>query len=202
MAAKIIISLVLFLHLHCQVANGQMLFDGNHLGNWEIANYGTQGEIYIEDDAIILGVGDGLTGITWSDTFPTDNYRISLQAKKINGSDFFCGLTFPVRNSHCTFIVGGWGGALVGLSNIDGLDASQNDYQLYRNFVKDRWYKIGIQVEEGIISAYIDDEEVIRIDSDDHDIGIRADIALSTPVGISAWNTKSAIKNIKLVHLP
>lgn len=183
----------------CQFSNGQNLFDGGQLGKWEITNYGTQGEVYIENNAIILGVGDGLTGITWSDTFPSDNYQISLLAKKLNGSDFFCGLTFPVKDNYCTFIVGGWGGALVGLSSINGLDASQNEYQLYRNFETGRWYKIAVKVENGIISAMIDEEQLIEVDSKEHQISTRADIALSTPLGIAAWNTKSAIKDIFLI---
>lgn len=198
MASKIDFSLLALLLLLCQLSNGQSLFDGRQLGKWEITNYGTQGEVYVENKAIILGVGDGLTGITWSDTFPSDNYQISLLAKKLNGSDFFCGLTFPVDDNHCTFIVGGWGGALVGLSSINGLDASQNEFQLYRNFETDRWYKIAVRVEDGVISAMIDEEQLIEVDSKKHQISTRSDIALSTPLGIAAWNTKSAIKDIFL----
>jgi hypothetical protein len=48
------------------------------------------------------------------------NYEIKLEAKKVTGNDFFCGMTFPVGDSFCSFIVGGWGGPVVGLSSIDG----------------------------------------------------------------------------------
>ncbi|MEZ6113002.1 MAG: hypothetical protein R3C99_18620 [Pirellulaceae bacterium] len=57
---------------------------------------------------------------------PKTNYELSLEAKRLDGTDFFCGLTFPVGDTHCSFIVGGWAGGVVGLSSIDGLDASEN----------------------------------------------------------------------------
>lgn len=45
----------------------------------------------------------------------------------MSSSEFFCGLTVPVRTgTECvSLIVGGWGGSLVGISSIDGLDASE-----------------------------------------------------------------------------
>ena len=45
----------------------------------------------------------------------------------MQGGDFFCGLTFPYGDASCTFVVGGWGGGLVGLSSINGDDASENE---------------------------------------------------------------------------
>lgn len=193
-----IFSCIMFFFFYSPMAISQSLFDGQQLGKWEITNFGTQGEVFVRDNAIVLGVGDGLTGITWNDTFPDDNYLISLRAKKLNGSDFFCGLTFPVQDSHCTFIVGGWGGALVGLSSIDGMDASQNQYKLYRNFKPGQWYKITVKVQDGVIYTMIDEEKLITVDSSEHEISTRADIALSTPLGIAAWNTKSALTDIEL----
>jgi len=181
--------------------HGQSLFNGNDLGKWEVTNYGTQGNIYVEDGTIIFGVGDGLTGITYTDSVPNDNYEISLQAKKINGTDFFCGLTFPVKDNYATLIVGGWGGALVGISNIDGKDASENDYKVYRNFETGQWYRISVKVNNERIVASIDEEELISINFNDHQIDIRSDIVLSTPLGIAAWNTKAAIQEINLTPL-
>ena len=58
-----------------------------------------------------------MTGITWTNEVPTNNYEISLEAMRVEGSDFFCALTFPVGNDPCSFIVGGWGGGVVGLSS-------------------------------------------------------------------------------------
>lgn len=58
---------------------------------------------------------------------PVMNYELSLEAMRVDGSDFFCGLTFPVGSNFCSFIVGGWGGGVVGLSSLNSEDASQNE---------------------------------------------------------------------------
>ena len=47
---------------------------------------------------------------------PKINYEVALDAMRVSGSDFFCGLTVPVNDSFCSLIVGGWGGGLGGVS--------------------------------------------------------------------------------------
>ena len=37
------------------------------------------------------------------------DYELRLEAKRVEGGDFFCGLTFPVGKEYCTLILGGWG---------------------------------------------------------------------------------------------
>ena len=73
---------------------------------------------------------------------PKTNFEISLDAKRVQGHDFFCGLTFPVGDSFASLIVGGWGGAVCGISSIDGNDASSNDTTTRRKFDNDKWYHI------------------------------------------------------------
>ena len=92
----------------------QSLFDGKTLAGWKVTDFGGEGEVTVEDGQIIMRMGQPLTGITWKDgaSIPTDNFEISLQAMKRKGDDFFCALTFPVRDSHATFVVGGWAGVL------------------------------------------------------------------------------------------
>ena len=75
---------------------------------------------------------------------------------RVDGIDFFCGLTFPVADSHASFIVGGWGGTVVGISSIDGMDASENATTKYVKFQLKRWYKIRIRVTPTSIQAWID----------------------------------------------
>ena len=79
------------------------------------------------------------TGITHTNPLPKINYEVTLKAMKIDGSDFFCGLTFPVNDAFCTLIAGGWGGGLVGLSSLDNYDASENETSTFRGFEKKRW---------------------------------------------------------------
>jgi hypothetical protein len=68
-------------------------------------------------------MGSNLTGVTGTGEVPAGDYEIELQAMRLAGSDFFCGLMFPVQTDHCSLIVGGWGGALVGLSSLNFHDA-------------------------------------------------------------------------------
>src|SRR5439155_24549174 len=81
------------------------LFDGKALGNWKSTDFGGQGEVKVEKGELILETGEPLTGVTWQkkDELPRDNFEITLEAIKLKGDDFFCGLTFPVRKSHCSF---------------------------------------------------------------------------------------------------
>lgn len=188
--------LVCFYAVQAQSNDTIFLFKGHSLDDWNITNYGPQGPVYMENNQIILGIGDGLTGITWKKAFPTENYEIHVEAKKLNGTDFFCGLTFPVYDEHATFIAGGWGGALVGLSSIDGKDASENELRSFIAFDADRWYHFRIRMANDSIKAWIDDEQVIDFKKGNHEISLRSDIDLSKPLGISAWNTKSAIRKV------
>ena len=114
----------------------QALFDGKSLEGWKITEFGGEGEVKVEEGQIVMKMGQPLTGITWKagDQLPKDNYEITLSAMKRKGDDFFCCLTFPVGDSHASFVVGGWAGTVVGLSNIDGLDASENETTKYEKF--------------------------------------------------------------------
>ena len=139
--------------------NGTPLFNGNNLDNWEITQFGPQGPVYVSDGKIVLNYGDGCTGVTWTKEFPKVNYQITLEARKTSGNDFFCGMTFPVNEEYCSLIVGGWGGPVVGLSCIDGKDASDNETKILKRFDKDVWYKIKLTVTEDYITAWIDEEQ-------------------------------------------
>ena len=61
---------------------------------------------------------------------------------RLDGSDFFCSTTFPVGKDPCTLVVGGWGGMVVGLSNVDHEDASENGTTKTMTFKNKRWYRV------------------------------------------------------------
>ena len=157
----------------------------------------------VEDGAIVMELGQDMTGITWAgkEPPPKTNYEIALEAARLDGSDFFCGLTFPVDDSHCSFIVGGWGGGVVGLSSINGFDASENDTTKYMEFKTGQWYKIRVRVTPERIQTWIDDKEVVDQDIKDRKVGIRGEVELSKPLGVSTWNTKGGVRNIRLRKL-
>ncbi|MBN1998064.1 DUF1080 domain-containing protein [candidate division KSB1 bacterium] len=175
------------------------LFDGTSLTGWEITDFGPQGPVYIKEGAIILGMGEGCTGITFLNSFPEIDYEVHLQAKRIAGNDFFCGMTFPVKKESCTLIIGGWGGTVVGLSSIDGLDASENSTGIYKKFERNTWYDIRLRVTQDSIQAWIDSEKVVDFEISEHFLSIRPEVNLSRPFGITSWNTTAALKNIKLL---
>jgi hypothetical protein len=177
------------------------LFDEKTLDGWEITNFGPQGPVYVSGGEIILGMGDGCTGITWKKAFPRTNYEVSLDAMRVAGNDFFCGLTFPVGKSPCSLIIGGWGGATVGLSSINGKDAAENETTSLRNFDKNRWYHIRLFVTDKFIRSWIDSTKVIDFTIDDKKLSIRPEVELSRPFGIASWNTTAAIRNIRLQRI-
>lgn len=178
------------------------LFDGQTLGLWKITDFGGQGDVGVKDGAIHLGMGSYMTGITWGGPVVRMNYEISLEAMRVEGNDFFCGLTFPVADSPCTLILGGWGGGLCGLSSIDHYDASENETTRIISFEKGKWYKVRLQVVPNHIQAWLDDENIVDVDVTDHKLGIRIEVDLCQPLGIATYATTGAIRNIRLKALP
>ena len=185
-------------------ATARALFDGRTLAGWTKTNFGGEGEVRIDDGAIVLEMGNNMTGITWADgdRLPKVNYEIALQAKRIEGDDFFCGLTFPVGDRPCSFIVGGWGGATVGLSSLDDADASSNETTTYHSFDRDRWYSLRVRVTTKTIEAWIDDRRVVDVDYTGRKISVRSEVELSRPLGIATWATTAATRKIELRTLP
>ncbi len=138
------------------------LFDGQTIKGWKSTEFGGEGAVEVKDGAIMLAVGSDLTGVNYDRPVPNTNYEVSLEAKRVDGSDFFCGLTFPVKKDPCSLIIGGWGGGVCGLSSIDGLDASENSTTKYREFDNGRWYTIRLRVTDARIEAWIDKEQIVE----------------------------------------
>lgn len=176
------------------------LFDGTTLDNWQPTEFGGAGPVRVEDGQIVLhmGVAD-LTGITWAGPeLPKTNYELALEAMRLDGNDFFAGITFPVAGSFCSLILGGWGGTVVGLSSINGLDASENATSQSIVFDDRRWYEVRIRVTPTKIQAWLDDRQIIDQDITGKTIDTRGEVESSKPLGIAAWRTKSALRNIRL----
>jgi len=177
------------------------LFDGKTLGRWKITDFGAQGDVYVKDGVIVMEAGNDMTGITWTGPVVRMNYEITLEAMRVSGSDFFCGLTFPVGDRPCTLVLGGWGGQVCGLSSIDYYDAADNETTQVVNFENGRWYHVQLRVEPNRIQAWLDGEELVNIDITGRHIDIRPEVELSKPLGIATWRTTGAVRNIQLKKL-
>ncbi len=178
-------------------ADWQPLFDGKSNLGWKTTPFGGAGEVEVRDGVLVLHQGI-LTGVNFTNAFPNTDYEIELEARRTSGLDFFCGLTFPVGDSFATWVVGGWGGAVVGISSLDGADASHNATTKYRRFETDRWYRLHLTVTTNTLAASIDGESVVDTDIRGVKISLRqGEIELSKPLGIAAWSTTAELRNIR-----
>jgi hypothetical protein len=210
---KIMVAAFVLLISSCQSAilpNSQplvekiYLFNGLDLTNWEKTDYAGKGEVRVDDNgSLILEMGAELSGVHWKGApLPVQNYEIHLQAKRTMGSDFFCGLTFPYKESHATLILGGWGGSLIGISSIDDFDASENETGDAYIFEDNQWYDIRLRATDSEISVWINDEQVIDCEVEGRKVAMRyGEIEMSVPLGISTYATTGVIREVFLKEI-
>jgi hypothetical protein len=176
------------------------LFDGKSLKGWIISDYPGHGKVNVKDGTILLEEGEfPITGVTWKGAaLPKTNYEITLDAMRVDGSDFFCGLTFPVKNSFCSFIVGGWGGKVLGLSCLNDMDAANNETCRMMDFENGKWYYFRVRVTDEKIEAWINGDQVVNSGIEGRRVSVRFDVEPSCPFGVAAYRTKAAIRNIQV----
>ncbi|MDY0165459.1 MAG: DUF1080 domain-containing protein [Thermoguttaceae bacterium] len=179
----------------------QSLFDGQSLKGWKATKFGGEGEVEVRDGMIVMDIGGDMTGITYDGEPPRTNYELRLEGRRLAGHDFFCTTTFPVGEEHCSLVVGGWGGTVVGLSNVDFYDASDNLTTNFKEFKNDTWYAIRIRVSDHKITAWIDDDKVVEQPRKGHKFDVRMEVDLSRPLGFSTWQTSGAVRNIRVRKL-
>jgi len=147
-----------------------------------------------------IGATKELNGLRWTGPVPVTPYVVELEARRMSGSDFFCGLTFPVRDgaSNVSLIVGGWGGKLVGISSISGMDASENSTASIQDFENERWYRIRLEVRAEHLQVWIDDQQIIDAYTEDQPLSLRpGPIEACAPFGLATWMTQAELRNIQ-----
>lgn len=173
------------------------LFDGRSLGDWKATPFGGGAAPTVVDGAIRIEPGADLNGVTWQGEFPRVGYELSLEARRVDGNDFFCGLTFPVGEHCCTLVLGGWGGAVTGLSCIDGRDAGDNETTDAMTFERGRWYDVRVRVTPGRIECFVDGAAIVDQDIENRRIAVRAEVVPSQPLGIATYATTGEARRIR-----
>lgn len=195
-------TLILLGLMQPQPAAWQSIFDGRTLEGWTSAGFTNPGEVKVENGAMVLKFGHPLTGANYTRPMPKTDYEVRFEAQRAVGNDFFASLTFPVGESHATWVLGGWGGDIVGISSIDNWDASENETRSYYNFENGRWYRFRLHVTGDRLQAWIDGERVVNVGIAGRAIGLRpGPIKLSLPFGFAAYNATGLVRNIEYRRL-
>jgi hypothetical protein len=175
------------------------LFDGKTLAGWTAAKFGEGGKAHVKGGAIVMEKGKLMSGVTYTaGGFPKMDYEVTFEGKRLSGDDFFCTVTFPVGDDFCSFVVGGWGGTVVGLSSIDGSDASENETSKYKEFKRNQWYRVRLRVSKTRIEAWIDKEKMVDLDTTDRRISIRIECRPCRPFGLATWDTAGAVRDVRV----
>lgn len=155
---------------------------------------------------LILGRGSPMTVVRYEgkEEIPLTDYEISWEGMRIDGNDFFAALTFPVgKKDRCaTFITGGWGGYVVGVSSIGHMFANENQTTGSVEFEKGRWYSFTLQVTNECLRALIDGKEQFKADIREQVISMHpSEIQKAMPLGFASYDTRGAIRNVRLRKL-
>ena len=184
------------------------LLEGEHGAHWELADIPAAGKAEISDGAALLPAGGPMTGLRYTnwarDGLPLQDYAISYEALREEGGDFFAAITFPVRDIEtcATLVVGGWGGALVGISSIDGQDAADNSTRSEQKFENGKWYQLRLEVRADELRAWIDDRLVLGVTITGRAISLRpGDIEKCAPFGLASYGTTGRVRNLVLKEL-
>ena len=176
------------------------MFDGKKLGEWKILakdDFEMHGAVEVKDGSIVLERGTSFTGIVRPGKFPTEGFEIELEAMRRVGVDIFCGLTFPVGKSHCTLVLGGWGDSVVGLSSIDDMNASDNEFMQMLSFKNNKWHRVHLRVTKAKVLVWINDKEVLDVPRAEHKFTVYEELKVARPLGFFTWETEGALRKIR-----
>ena len=210
-------------------AAGVSLFDGT-LDRWAEAGYGGQGlveavpaaEVDGSDVPVLrIGSGDPLTGVMYTGPFdpksdetdtetatetdterlPRMNYVFTWQARRVLGGDFFSTVLFPVGDDVCSVVVGGWGGGVIGLSSLDGMDASENITTNFRLFTNDEWSDFRLTVKPDSVILAIDGEDMFEVDPSEYAVTTRLEMEPLGSMGIASYQSTGELRNLRVTRI-
>lgn len=191
------------------LAPGWILFAAPHLERWSEADMAHSGGFTRDTDRFVLKAGHPMTGVVYrhwqADGLPVIDYAISYEARRVSGADFFGTVTFPVGSvDRCvSFVLGGWGGSQVGISSIDGYDASENLTGSRQTLENGHWYHIRIEVREKSLQVWLDGRPIINTNIAGRQLSMRAgEIDRCMPFGFASFRTEAQLRNLRVEKLP
>ena len=135
---------------------------------------------------------------------PSTGYAIEYEAMRVEGEDFFGTVTFPVgsHDSHASFVLGGWGGAVTGISGIDFSDANENQTRAEKRFENGRWYGVRIEVRAEDLKVWIEHRLMANVSIKGRHVGLRAGfIDHCLPFGFATYGTSGRVRNVVIEKL-
>lgn len=176
--------------------------DWQAVSEWKPTPFRGAGKVAVERNELSLEPGAPMTGLTAAWFAPRMDYEIRFEAMRLRGNDFFASLTFPYGDSHATWVNGGWGGDIVGISSIDNWDASENETRTYVKFEDNRYYRFHLKVTRERITATIDGKIVVELNVNGRAISLRRGMDVTTPLSLFCYNTASRMRNVEYRKLP
>jgi hypothetical protein len=165
---------------------------------WASVNFGGEGEVGFDGESIRMGFGSPLTAVAWQGPLPLPSeYEIEVLAARLNGSDFFCALNLPIGEQSASVVLGGWGGALCGLSCIDGEDASMNATRSFRGFERGRSYRLRVRVDAQQVQAWVDDELLFVHAREGVEFSLRTEVLPAGRLALSCFQTSTRIDGLR-----
>ncbi len=173
------------------------------LDQWKEAAMTRSGGFVRESDGLTLKAGQPMSGVVfpkWVEQgLPVTDYTFTYEAMRVSGGDFFGSVTFPVGSvERCvTFVLGGWGGSQVGISCIDGYDASENSTGSSQTFENGRWYKVRIEVRTDTLKVWIDGRPIVSVNTAGAQLSLRGgEIHHCVPFGFATYGTEGRVKGV------
>ena len=183
------------------------LLEGAAAAQWQQAGIPDEGKIHVTNGELTLAAGQPMTGakwVGWTPDLPQTNYALTYETLRVEGGDIFGMATFPVgsHQSNATFVIGGWGGTVTGISSIDFQDANENQTRAEQRFENNRWYKVRIEVRREDLRAWIDDRIVVNTSIKGRQVTLRSGfIDHCLPFGFATWNTTARVRAVRVEAL-
>jgi hypothetical protein len=175
---------------------------------WKPAGIPDEGGMEIAEGVLTVRAGQPMTGAVftvWEKAgLPATGYAVTYEAMRVEGEDIFGMATFPVgsHESHATFVLGGWGGTVTGISSIDFKDASENQTRGEQVFENGRWHQVRLEVRSEDLRAWVNGRPAVNASIKGRKVTLRPGfIDHCVPFGFATWGTTGKIRNVEVRRL-